>query len=299
MNKVTSEEIKEFVSRPLFDEKVILNKDPSWPIISIITPSYNQAEFLERTILSVLNQNYPNLEFIIIDGGSTDGSVEIIKKYEKYLGYWVSEKDNGQTHAINKGFKMATGQLIGWQNSDDFYLPSTFDSLIRYMANNSRFDVYYANRLNVDHSDKILMKAFYIRPSQYVYRYRGMTICNQSSFLRRSLLSSIGFLDESLNYAMDHEYYLRMLLKNVKMRHINQFWSAARYHSKSKGCNNNIEAWNKEHERIYKRYNMKWRGCKHTFFQISMALVIKAYYLVLDNGIELFLEKGRVNKHFS
>ena len=97
MKKYTSQDIKDFVSEQHFDEKVILNKDPAWPKISIVTPSYNQAEFLEGTILSVLNQNYPNL-----DGGSTDGSVEIIKKYERYLAYWVSEKDEGISDAFNK-----------------------------------------------------------------------------------------------------------------------------------------------------------------------------------------------------
>jgi glycosyltransferase involved in cell wall biosynthesis len=114
MKDFTSQEINKFVSGPLFDENVILNKDTTYPKISIVTPSYNQAQFLERTILSVLNQNYPNLEFIIIDGGSADGSMKIIKKYEKLLAYWVSGKDKGQSHALNKGFSFATGDYIGW-----------------------------------------------------------------------------------------------------------------------------------------------------------------------------------------
>jgi len=116
-NYELEKKLKEFVSKPLFDEKVILNKDPNYPKISIVTPSYNQAEFLERTILSVLNQNYPNLEYIIIDGCSTDGSVEIIKKYEKYLAYWVSEKDRGQSHALNKGFCKASGDIYCFYKS--------------------------------------------------------------------------------------------------------------------------------------------------------------------------------------
>ena len=126
MKKYSAKEIKEFISKPLFDKSIILNKNTSYPKISIVTPSYNQTQFLERTILSVLNQNYPNLEYIIIDGGSTDESVEIIKKYEKYLYYWVSEKDKGQSAAINKGFRKSKGEILAWQNSDDIYFPGVF-----------------------------------------------------------------------------------------------------------------------------------------------------------------------------
>jgi glycosyltransferase involved in cell wall biosynthesis len=123
--------LPDFVSKPLFDETLLLSKDPTYPKITVVTPSFNQAIYLERTILSVLNQNYPNLEYIILDGGSNDNSVDIIKKYEKYLTFWVSEKDNGQASAINRGFKMATGELLCFQNSDDVFAEGCFDSLLR------------------------------------------------------------------------------------------------------------------------------------------------------------------------
>ncbi len=105
------------------------------PRISIVTPSFNQARYLEETIQSVLNQNYPNLQYVIIDGGSTDGSREIISKYEKQISYWVSEPDNGQSNAINKGFKLCDGDLITFQNSDDLYLPNAFEYALEQWNN--------------------------------------------------------------------------------------------------------------------------------------------------------------------
>jgi len=144
LKNYTSNEIKEFVSKPLFDENILLNKDSNYPKIAIVTPSYNQAQFLERTILSVLNQNYPNLEYIIIDGGSTDGSVEIIKKYERYLSYWVSEKENVQADAINKGFQKSTGQILAWLNSDDLYLPNTLVKIMNIFLRNKEITFLYS-----------------------------------------------------------------------------------------------------------------------------------------------------------
>ena len=150
MNKFTSKEFEEFISNPHFDEEVILNKDPSWPKISIVTPSYNQAAFLEKTILSVLNQNYPNLEYIIIDGCLTDGSLEIIKKYDKYLTYLISEKDNGQSDVINKGFQIAYGEIIAWQNSDNIYLANAFKKISKKFESYRKINVIFGNIFLID-----------------------------------------------------------------------------------------------------------------------------------------------------
>ena len=192
MKKYSSTEIKEFVSESLFDEKILLHRNSLFPKISIVTPSYNQVKFLERTILSILNQNYPNLEYIIIDGGSTDGSVEIIKKYEKYLACWVSEKDKGQSDAINKGFKKASGDIIAWQNSDDIYLPGVFEKVALLFSKRKDMDVVFGNIYLIDENDNILRDIRYVPFSLKSFLYEGCNITNQATFWRRSEERRVG-----------------------------------------------------------------------------------------------------------
>ncbi len=180
--------------------------------LSIITPSYNQGQFLEQTIDSVLSQGYAHLEYIIIDGGSTDQSVEIIKKYQKHLAYWVSEPDRGQTHAINKGLSRATGEVFNWINSDDYYEPNTFKRLASHFLDPSVLVVCgIGNIIEADGT--------FVRKSRGsdVYESLSKTIGwarmdQPETFFRRSVLDEIGLLDERLHFLMDRDIWIKYLL---------------------------------------------------------------------------------------
>ena len=130
----------------------------SLPLVSIITPSFNQAQYLEQTIQSVLSQDYPNIEYIIMDGGSTDGSVDIIKKYQDKIKYWVSEQDAGQTEAINKGFAKAQGEILAWINSDDSYNPNAVSEAVKYLIENPNVAMVYADCNFIDENGNVIGK---------------------------------------------------------------------------------------------------------------------------------------------
>lgn len=206
----------------------------SFPLISIVTPSFNQVEFIERTILSVLEQDYPRIEYIIIDGGSTDGSVDLIKRYASRLAYWVSEEDRGQAHAINKGLQRATGQWVAWQNSDDTYYPGAFSELVATAKANTAAKLIIGNINLVDKNDQLLRSMKYVRPSYKSLLAEGMVMTNQAAFWQRSLHSQVGYLDETLDCGFDYEWFLRVLAHTHQSHHVNAVWGALRLHSETK-----------------------------------------------------------------
>lgn len=201
--------------------------------ISIITPSFNQAKYLERTILSVLNQNYPDLEYIIIDGGSTDGSVEIIKKYSDRLAYWVSEPDRGQSHALNKGFQKATGDIVGWLNSDDMYCPGALNLVGKWFASNYDYDAVYGGIYVVDDADKVI-DAYWPAPCEPYYTYFvALDVHQQALFWKRELFDRIGMIDNDLQFIMDHDFILR-LLRFCKVGRTRKYLGMFRKHDMAK-----------------------------------------------------------------
>lgn len=204
-----------------------------WPKISVITPSYNQAEFLERTLKSVLDQNYPNLEYIVIDGGSTDGSVDIIRRYEDRLAYWVSERDRGQTDAINKGFRRATGEWVAWQNSDDIYYPGSFIDFASAARAHPEVDLIIGNINLIDRFDQVLRDIHYVKPSHGALLAEGMVLTNQAAFWRRRVHDEIGLLDESLDCSFDYEWFLRLTKGRLGIN-VSRTWGGYRLHDATK-----------------------------------------------------------------
>ncbi len=226
----SNKDIQSFINHLLLPSEAGVNvKDPSIPKISIVTPSYNQGRYLERTILSVLNQNYQNLEYIIIDGDSRDGSVEIIKKYERYLAYWISERDKGQYDAINKGLSVATGDIIAWQNSDDLYLPNTFAKVGKLFRENPLLDFVFGNMYLINCYDEILREMRFIPFSLEHLIYGGWNLSSQVTFWKRRLMDEIGPFRQ-LRLAGDFDWFIRLGKSAQNSRHRRDFWGCYRIH---------------------------------------------------------------------
>ena len=209
-------------------------KPTAIPLVSIITPSFNQAQFLERTIQSVLAQDYPRIEYIIVDGGSTDGSADVIKKYQSRLAWWVSEQDKGQTDAINKGFNRATGDILAWINSDDTYHPKAVGEAVKYLMENPEVALVYADCDFIDEEDRLIGKFKSAQTDYRRLREGYVHIPQQTMFFRAKYWKELGPLDPSFYFAMDYDLWTRIAAKAPLKYVAGRTWANFRIHTSSK-----------------------------------------------------------------
>jgi len=202
------------------------------PLVTIVTPSLNQAQFLEDTMLSVMAQDYTAVEYIVMDGGSSDGSVEIIRRYQDRLAYWVSEPDTGQSSAINKGFAHGTGTILGWLNADDLLAPSAVSIVARFFEAEPDVGLVYGDRVEIDAKGKTIR---YLRcpPHDPEMFRKDVTLPQETVFFRREVFKAAGGLDEGLHFAMDLDLWCK-IARVARMRHIPTFLACFRRHVRSK-----------------------------------------------------------------
>ncbi|HLO33101.1 MAG TPA: glycosyltransferase family 2 protein [Anaerolineales bacterium] len=202
-------------------------------LTSIVTPSYHQARYLEETIRSVLSQDYPRIEYLIVDGGSTDGTIDIIEKYADQLAWWVSEKDAGQTDAINKGFARAKGDILAWINSDDTYEPGAVANAVKYLQEHPEIGMVYGDCNYINEHGDVIGK-FKSTQTNYRLLRRGYThIPQQTMFFRADLWKQIGPLDPSFYFAMDYDLWTR-IAACTEIRYVPQLWANFRLHTSGK-----------------------------------------------------------------
>jgi len=267
------------------------------PKISIVIPSYNQGQFLEETIRSVIDQEYPNLELIIIDGGSSDNSVDVIKKYEQHLAWWVSEKDKGQSNAINKGLERATGEIISWLCSDDLLMPGSLETIASIFSSAPPDIGLVHGGAIIFESDKVKEIRFtYQLPCKEAY-LSGMVFPQPSAFFRKSFLDQAGLLNESLHYGMDYDLFLRLTLV-CNFLPIDKVLAKYRLHQQSKSIaesNRFISDWKRSFINLCK--NLNWTDELNYLGQTGLFDKEIAYSVPYtfqpDNKIQISIKKKR------
>jgi len=240
----------------------------SLPWISIVTPSFQQARFLERTIQSVIDQGYPRLEYLVLDGGSTDGSLDVIRKYEDRLDFWSSEADRGQAHAINKGFRQAKGELLGWLNSDDTLAPGALLEIGRLFLSHPHVDLVYGHTFLINEADRVVGRRLAVPTNlRELIQYNRNMWSQPGTFWRRRLYELTGPLDESLHYAFDCDFWIRAASTGT-ICCLPHHLANLRIHAGTKSATKR-SLFLEEHQQLDQRYGSEFRtGVRHSWFRL-------------------------------
>lgn len=247
--------------------------------ISIVTPSYNQGHFLRRTLDSIIEQNVEGLELIVFDGGSTDDSVEILESYGDKL-FYTSEKDEGQSDAVNKGFTRASGEIIGWLNSDDIYYPNALNSVLEVFEKYPEVDVIYGKADHIDESDKY-MEDYYTEKWDYERLKEVCYICQPVVFFRKSVIEQYGGLNKDLNYCMDYEFWLR-IGKDKPFYYLEQKLAGSRLYVENKTLGNRVAV----HKEIISMIKEKFKTVPERWIYNLAHVLAEEEGLTRTNGTE-------------
>jgi glycosyltransferase involved in cell wall biosynthesis len=224
-----------------------------WPRISIVTPSFNQAAFIEETIRSVLLQGYSDLEYLVIDGGSRDGSVDIIRKYEKWITHWVSESDHGQADAIQKGLNRVSGRISAYLNSDDIYMQGAIQRVAVRFARRPELDVVYGNLYRIDECGNVLEEHRNTPFMRWGYLYGGFFLHQPCTFWKTDVVRAVGGFNPEFRFDMDNDLFVRIAMARARFAFERAFLACFRVHESSK-TSTILHVSREENDRIRERY---------------------------------------------
>lgn len=265
------------------------------PLISVVTPSYNQEEFIEDTIVSVKNQDYPSIEHIVIDGGSTDNTIKILERYEnKYNLKWISESDSGQSNAINKGLEIAKGNIVGWLNSDDVYFDKNVLSRVANYFNECDSHIIYGDIVWINQESKVYNVRSRPSCAKKIMRFTN-PIAQPATFLQRNIIKKHK-IDESLEYSLDYEYWIRLSKSGIKFYHVSDVLAGFRKHGKQKTSEVDKKMLREKKNILFSNYNMTLET--HLFFTLFIESLcdivsIKRAYELQKRNYELAFD-GRI-----